>query len=588
MKWRANRYELIEVSKGQRPADLFIQGGTVVNVYSGELLPQNVAVYKDRIAYVGESCAMVGENTRVIDAEGQFVCPGFIEVHAHPWVIYNPVSLAAQSVSTGTTTIVNDNLFFYLHMGAQGFKRMVEDLRELPGNQLWLARLVSQAEFIGERDWFNHADLRMLLDMEEVVGTAEVTRWPLLYEGDPFLIETIEYAKKRGKLSDGHTAGCSYEKLNAIAASGISACHEAITAQETLDRLRLGLWTNLRNSSLRPDLEELIKAITEGKVDTHRLLMTTDGPHPAFILEEGFVNGLVRKAVRLGLPPVQAIQLVTVNAATFLRLDEEIGGIAPSRRADIIILPDLEQFEPSLVISGGETVFEGGSLQKELPHIDWSRYRIGRCLEVEKSVLANPDIYRFPHPNPDVPVPVIGFRSTVITKGMETTLPSKDGYADIAGKDGLLHVALIDRFGKWRTNGLIEGFADKLEGMASTYNTPTDLLAIGKNPEAMARAAASVHEMGGGIAIVQDGKLALEIPLPVGGMMTDHTSFAQAVNYQNELLAALKRLGYPFHDILYTLLFLTCDFLPGLRIVPLGVYDVKSHSVLRPPVPLQG
>ncbi len=356
-------------------------------------------------------------------------------------------------------------------------------------------------------------------------------------------------------MSDGHTAGCSYEKLNAIAASGISACHEAITAQETLDRLRLGLWTNLRNSSLRPDLEELIKAITEGKVDTHRLLMTTDGPHPAFILEEGFVNGLVRKAVRLGLPPVQAIQLVTVNAATFLRLDEEIGGIAPSRRADIIILPDLEQFEPSLVISGGETVFEGGSLQKELPHIDWSRYRIGRCLEVEKSVLANPDIYRFPHPNPDVPVPVIGFRSTVITKGMETTLPSKDGYADIAGKDGLLHVALIDRFGKWRTNGLIEGFADKLEGMASTYNTPTDLLAIGKNPEAMARAAASVHEMGGGIAIVQDGKLALEIPLPVGGMMTDHTSFAQAVNYQNELLAALKRLGYPFHDILYTLLF---------------------------------
>ncbi len=120
MKWRANRYELIEVSKGQRPADLFIQGGTVVNVYSGELLPQNVAVYKDRIAYVGESCAMVGENTRVIDAAGQFVCPGFIEVHAHPWVIYNPVSLAAQSVSTGTTTIVNDNLFFLFAYGCTG------------------------------------------------------------------------------------------------------------------------------------------------------------------------------------------------------------------------------------------------------------------------------------------------------------------------------------------------------------------------------------------------------------------------------------------------------------------------------------
>ena len=110
-------------------------------------------------------------------------------------------------------------------------------------------------------------------------------------------------AKEHGKISDGHTAGCSYDKLNAVVASGIDACHEAITAEEVLDRLRLGMWTTLRNSSLRPDLPEIIKVITEEKVDTRRLLLTTDGPHPAFIEEEGCVDGLLRKAVSLGLAP---------------------------------------------------------------------------------------------------------------------------------------------------------------------------------------------------------------------------------------------------------------------------------------------
>lgn len=112
LKSHATRVELIEVAQGRRPADLFIKGGTVINVYSGEFLPQNVAIYKDRIAYIGNSEAAIGEHTRVIHAEGKYVSPGFIEPHAHPWVVYNPVSLTMKSLSSGTTTLVNDNLFF--------------------------------------------------------------------------------------------------------------------------------------------------------------------------------------------------------------------------------------------------------------------------------------------------------------------------------------------------------------------------------------------------------------------------------------------------------------------------------------------
>ncbi|HWO96995.1 MAG TPA: adenine deaminase C-terminal domain-containing protein [Bacillus sp. (in: firmicutes)] len=586
MELKAARMELIEVAQGRRSADLFIKGGTVINVYSGEFLQLNVAVYKDCIAYIGESEAAIGENTKIIDAEGMYVSPGFIEAHAHPWVMYNPVSVTGKVLPLGTTTTVNDNLFFYLHMGAEGFKEMLKDLKQLPGNFFWLARLVSQADYPGEREWFNQKDVQDLLELDEVLGSAEVTRWPLLYNGDPFLLDTMDVVKKLGKVADGHTAGCSYDKLNSVVASGVSACHEAITAKEAFDRLRLGMWTTLRNSSLRPDLPEIIKLITEGNVNTSRIMMTTDGPHPGFIEREGFVDGLVRQAVELGVPVMKAIQMVTINAATYLRLDDYIGGIAPGRRADILLLPNLVDFRPDLVIAGGEVVAEHGELKAALPSIDWNKYVVREPFAFSKSVLENPDLYRYPHTSSSDPVPIVYFRSNVITQRKDTELPSVNGYADLSEHEGLVYAALIDRNGEWVAKGILERFAVNLDGMASTYNTTTELLAVGRNPEAMAKAAARVHEMGGGVVIVDGDEVVLEIPLPFTGMMTTDPSFDTAAEYHNQLLSAMQGRGFPFHDILYTLLFLTCDFLPGLRLVPFGLYDVKTDEIVLRSMPL--
>ncbi|MFD1777486.1 adenine deaminase C-terminal domain-containing protein [Fredinandcohnia salidurans] len=580
LKLRAKRSELVEIAKGNIPADLYIKGGTVINVYSGEFLKLNVAVYKDSIAYVGESEAMVGEHTKVIDAEGKYVAPGFIEAHSHPWVVYNPISITSKVLPLGTTTSVNDNLFFYLHMGAKGFKDMVYDLKSLPGNFLWLVRLVSQADYPGEREWYNHRDIQELLALDEVVGSAEVTRWPLLYNGDPFLLETMEYVKEIGKVSDGHTSGCSYEKLNAIVASGVTACHEAITAKEALDRLRLGMWTTLRNSSLRPDLEEVIKMITESKVNTSRIVMTTDGPHPGFIEREGFVDGLVRQAVELGVPVMDAIQMVTINAATYLRLEDYIGGIAPGRKADILLLPDLVDFRPDLVVASGEVVAENGQLLAPMPEVDWTKYVVREAFEFPKSVLENLELYQYPHPDENEPLPVSYFKSNVITTRKDTILPSVNGFVDLSGHEGLMYSALIDRRGNWVSRAVLERFAVTLDGMASTYNTTTELLVVGRNPQAMAKAASRAHEIGGGIVIVDGDDIILEIPLPLTGMMTTSPSFDKAVQYHDELLQTLQERGFPFHDILYTLLFLTCDFLPGLRLVPYGLYEVKKDAIL--------
>jgi len=580
LKLRAKRSELVEVAKGNIPADLYIKGGTVINVYSGEFLKMNVAVYKDSIAYVGESEAMVGEHTKVIHAEGKYVSPGFIEAHSHPWVIYNPVSITSKVLPLGTTTSVNDNLFFYLHMGARGFKDMVHDLKSMPGNFLWLVRLVSQADYPGERRWYNHEDIQELLALEEVVGSAEVTRWPLLYNGDPFLLETMDFVKEIGKISDGHTSGCSYEKLNAIVASGVTACHEAITANEALDRLRLGMWTTLRNSSLRPDLKEVIKLITEKKANTSRIILTTDGPHPGFIEREGFVDGLVRQAVELGVPVMDAIQMVTINAATYLRLEDYIGGIAPGRKADILLLPDLVDFRPNLVVASGEIVAENGQLLANMPEINWRKYVVREAFEFPKSDLENLELYQYPHTDEKTPLPVSYFKSNVITARKDTMIPAVNGFADLSGQEGLMYSALIDRRGNWVSKAILERFAVTLDGMASTYNTTTELLTVGRNPQSMAKAATRVHEMGGGIVIVDGDDMILEIPLPFTGMMTTSSSFDKAVEYHDQLLKTLQERGFPFHDILYTLLFLTCDFLPGLRLVPYGLYEVKKDEIL--------
>lgn len=586
LSYQATRYELIEVAKGKKPADLFVRGGRVVNVYSGEILPAHIAVCKDRIAYVGESEAAIGEDTIIVDAENRWVAPGFIEPHAHPWVVYNPISLTEKVLPLGTTTTVHDNLFFYLHLGAEGFQKMVEDLRGMPGLHLWLARLVSQADYIGEREEFSSESVRKLLDLPDVIGTAEVTRWPLLYDAAPFLLETVEYAKSIGKISDGHTSGCSYERLNSIVASGISGCHEAISVQEVKDRLRLGLWTTLRNSSLRPDLPEIVKAVTEHGLPTHRMLMTTDGPHPGFIEKQGFVDGLLRVAVESGIPPVQAIQMVTLNAAQYLGLDEHLGGIAPGRRADLVLLPDLTTFRPDQVVAGGQIVAEKVRLTASMPKVDFLSYPQKKPLVLDDATLLNPDRYRYPVDDrqESVTVPVIQFKIAVITKRRDVSLPVRNGYADISDHPGLIYGALIDRDGQWTSHGILDNFLDEVDGMASTYNTTTNLLVLGRDPVAMGKAASRVRDMGGGIVLMEQGKPILEIPLPFTGMMSTSLSFETAAQIHRSLFQAVRERGYRFQDILYSLLFLTCDSLPGPRITPNGLFDVKSKTVLLPSV----
>lgn len=568
---------LIETARGERPADLLVRGGTIANVYSGELHGGDVAVTGGRVAYVGEgSRVAVGPETRVVEAGGMIVAPGYLEAHFHPWVLYNPVSLIEGVLPLGTTTIVADNLFFFMQLGPEGFASMADDLRELPLLYLWMARLASQAKFPGEEEMFALERVEPLLRRDDVIGTAEVTRWPALAAGEPALISGIRAAKALGKIVDGHTGGASGARLQPVAAAGIDADHEAITKREVLNRLRLGIWTMLRNSSLRPDLPELLRAVTEDGVSTQRLVMTTDGPAPEFVADSGLVDGMLRVAVENGVPPMQALQMVTINPATLFRIDGQVGGLGIGRRADILLLPDLASFRPRTVITRGRVVAERGELRAPLPNIDWGSYgsRPGFASGLD---LADPEIY--PQRASGAEAPVIHLRSAVISERRDARV--ENGSALLPERSGILHAALVDRAGAWISRSLVSGFALDLDGLASTYNTTTQLLVLGRHPGSMALAARRVRELGGGIVIFEGKELVFELGLPITGMMSD-LSFAEVVEHNRRLSKAVAEAGYEHHDILYTLLFLTCDFLPTLRLTPLGLLDVKSSQIIAP------
>jgi adenine deaminase len=560
-----NRQHLVAVARGDAPADRLIRGARVVNVYSGEILEANVALAAGRIAYVGPRQPAAHD---ILDAAGLYLTPGWIEPHGHPWLLYNPVSMVEGILPGGTTLVFNDDLFFYLQAGPDGFARMLDALRGLPVRYRWLVRLLSQSQWNGEAAEFALDKLRPLLALPEVAGTAELTRWPEVMRGNPCVLEGIAHARALGKRADGHTAGASYEKLNAIAASGIGACHEAITAREIMDRLRIGLWTMLRHSSLRPDMPELARAITEMGADTRRLMLTVDGPAPGFIAHGGFIDEALRRIVAAGVPPVTAIRMATINPATYYHMDEEVGGIAPGRLADLVLLPDLERFRPVRVIANGVDVFHEGRLSIDLPTLDWDALGMRPRFAPATHACLQPDW------QPPANLPVIEFVSNVVTRAGGFH-PWQDG----AVPEGLALAVLLDRGGRWAVPCWLRGFAPALQALATTYNTTTHLLVIGRHLPAMRRAAETVTGLGGGIATADGWQFAL----PIAGMMSPEP-FAATVRAQTDLEQRTRAAGFPFGDILYALLFLTCDFLPGWRLTPRGVLDVKTGEIVAPPL----
>ncbi|HEX4835954.1 MAG TPA: amidohydrolase family protein, partial [bacterium] len=336
---------LLDVSAGRRPADLYLDGGTLLNVYSGELYPANVAIAGQRIAYVGSGRAMAGPETRVLRLPGKILAPGYIDPHTHITGMTTPVEFAREVLRTGTTTLVADTLHILLQTPPERIRELLAVLSAMPVLILWFLRLHG-ASHLPEETAFSLDRLQGFLDVDEIRAVGEVTRWPAVYHGDDDLLQKIALALASGRRVEGHAPGASYERLAALAAAGWSSDHEAITPDEVMSRLRGGVYTMLRHSSLRPDLPLLAAAITDARARSARVMLTADGPEAITIADHGYMDHVIRQAMISRIPPALAYQMATLTPATYYGLDEEIGGIGPGRRADIVVLDDLRNPTP--------------------------------------------------------------------------------------------------------------------------------------------------------------------------------------------------------------------------------------------------
>ena len=323
-------------------------GGTVADVYTGTWIEANVVLEGDRIVYVGPDAR--GEE---IDVSGKVLVPGYVEPHTHPWCLYSPASLLEVAIPDGTTTLVYDNLFFYLSHGVDGLRSIVSQMNDAPAHVYWVARISPQSAYPDEAERFAIDRIAPLFSWPEVLASGEITNWMSAARGEPRVAAGIAAAKAARRRVEGHNAGASYRRLNELSAAGISADHEAITGEEALARLRLGMWTMLRQSSLRPDLEPMLRELLPVVASARRLMFTTDGAVPSFYAERGVIGGCLRIASALGLDPMRALQMATIDPATFLGLDEELGGIAPGRRATLNVLPAIGEWRPETVFVNG-------------------------------------------------------------------------------------------------------------------------------------------------------------------------------------------------------------------------------------------
>ena len=572
---------LMRASMGEVKADGVVTGGRLVNVYTGEVLEgMEVAFSQGRICYVGPSAAHArGDETRVIDARDRWIVPGFIDAHTHIGHFCRPFEFLQAYLPHGTTGLVASCDEHTVAFGLTGMKLFLEEAASHP---LRVHTLVSMAApqdpLLCRTETLSDREVADALADPRVLGLGEVVSWLRLVQGDPDLLARIHMALDRGKIVHGHTAGARDRRLNAIAAASVSSCHEPISGEEALARLRLGYWTMLREGSFRQDLEATLKPLLASGVDTGRLILVTDGMAPDDVAAAGHMDFVVRRAVECGLDPVRAIRAATLHPAMYSGLEQDMGGVAPGRFADFALLEDLETVRVGAVFIGGELVAEDGESRVDAAPPPFPA-DMGIRTAFRGPVTA--DDLRIRCETPRARVRVMDLANQTITRERVVEAAAPGGVLPADVERDLLKVAVFDRgegFGP--AFGFVRGLGADVGAVGTTVNLDEyALLVAGSSDYDMARCANLLLESGGGVAVVDRGRVLEHLPFPIGGLFSP-----EPWRGVGEKLAAVQRTlrerGSAFPRPLYALCFLTFVTLPELRITGRGLVRAKERRVV--------
>ena len=560
---------------GEAEADLAIINGSVVNVYTTELEKASVLTKGDKIAYVGNDVGKaIGPSTRVIDAKGKTLIPGLIDGHTH---IDGPCSISEivkYAIAGGTTTIITETSDIGSIMAYEGVMQFLASSQNQPVKIFITVPPMVTLSPVTEEHALTVAQLRKLLQRRDVLGLGEVY-WGGVVNGNRRVLDLIAETLRQGKKVEGHSAGASGSKLQAYVSSGISSCHEPISAEEVRERVRLGLFIIIREGAIRRELEA-ISQLKDDDAILNRLAISTDGVAPEQLINGGYMEFVVQKAINLGFKPIRAVQMATLNVARHFAIDDEIGGIAPGKYADIAIIPDLETIKAEYVISNGRLVSQNGRVL-----VPPREHRYPRSLLNSVNLAGDftADDFTIPAEGKQVKVRLIDQVTSLVTREKFINMPVTRGQLKADTGQDILKVAAIERVygtGK-RSTGLIRGLGLKQGAVATTDVWDCgDIIAVGADEADMALAVNRIKELGGGLVVCAGGKILAEMPFRVGGTISTEPAETLADKF-DRIQQAAAGLGAKSPNFSLTLATLPSPAIPFLRICSSALFNLKTN-----------
>jgi adenine deaminase len=558
----------IEISGGAKKVDLLIKNARVVNTFSGDIYKSHVAVHKGKVVGFGEYSAK-----KIIDIKNAYLAPGFIDGHVHIESSMVKIPEFAKAVlPCGTTTTVIDPHEIANVLGLDGIKYMLSSsINSVLSVFVMLPSCVPATNLETAGAELSAHDLSLLLNDDRVLGIGEMMNYPGVINRDEEVLKKIAIAKD--KVIDGHAPMLKGKQLYAYVSAGIKSDHECTDVEEAKEKLRSGMYIMIREGTAAKNLKNLLPLVNSE--NSRKFLLVTDDRHLQDIFEEGHIDYSVRTAIKLGVAPIRAIQMATINTAEYFGL-KDFGAIAPGYNADFIVFKDLKKLKISKVFKNGKLVAQNGKMEdgvipkfkgktRGTLNVKWIEHEdFALKAETKKARIINV-------------VP-----NELITKLTIEPIKSDSGYVSSDMNRDILKIAVIERHmasGRM-AKGLVRGFGLKKGAIASSVSHDShNIVVIGTHDGDMYTAAVQVVKMQGGIVAALNGQVMEELALPVAGLMSDRS----AEFVQEKLLrlnAAAKALGSELEDPYMTMSFLTLPPIPEIRITDRGIIDAFKFKVV--------
>ena len=580
---KEERRELIKVAMGYSNATLKLENANLVNVFSGEIYLANIYIYKKYIADIVEvEKDSFKKADKIIDIQGKYLVPGFIDSHLHIESSHlTPYHFAEAIIPKGTTTIIADPHEICNALGEEGLNYMLKASENLLMNQYFLVPScipsVMKLENTGAE--FDADLVDKLLEKDRILGLGEVMDYIGVIHNDKRMEDIIDVAYRKNMFLQGHSPELQGSELSAYLCGGPYTCHETRDGVHAIDKIRKGMTVDARESSISKNIASIIENIKSFK-SPRNLTLCTDDREPKDILENGHINDCVRVAIKAGLEPIEAIRAVTLNTAQIYRLDKR-GAIAPSYFADMLVIDNLKDINVEKVFFEGELVAENNKLLVQInkPHIDLENKNTINIDELKV------EDFMIKAPIENGKLEIVGMeyinKISSVTRKKTFTVNVKDGYVDLEG-DELNFAISINRYGKkTKAIAVVENFYVNRGAIATTYSHDShNLTIIYKKPIDALVAAQRVKNIAGGIVVVENEKVVKELPFPIGGMLSKNSAY-ELGNYIVDMNKVLRDYGIESASPITRPSTLSLIVIPEVKLSDMGLIDVVKQEIIK-------